>query len=649
MNPMLNKVINRFLPITVSVAKGFEHEPKIADFEVIKPVGEGSFGRVYLARHKVTQMVYAIKEINKLDKNNQEGKPYFRREIEIMYKINHPNVVRLYSNFEDDKNCYFVLEYVNKGNLFDQESWQRYHCLTAFEVAKYMKDLISAVYYLHNMAPPIIHRDIKPENVLIDEHGRAKLTDFGWSNYVNSEVRSTYCGTPVYLAPEMIKEIGHDATLDIWCIGILMFELLTGNVPFRGKDFQSLNENILNLKIQWPKDINIDAKNLISKILRPDPKDRLSLVNMLKHQFFTKHLGHCDLLAQCLVKPAINETTPPFVLSRDVIKEEKEKVIQLKDDNDVNCINDQSIKEIETNEDDDNKKPIKGELVEEIQNEYEQLSLAYKILLISKNQFEKKLEEANQREFNIQKERTKLASEIEEKNKENSSLMKAISDLKQFLSLKDQQISILSSNILSTPSLTANSNNNNLSEEDYESLMKEKEQEHQSKTTDVDSKAVDSDTVDSHLANFHESIKKINETLSIQFDSSNPDEFAAYKVKMEAQLKMTKDYLEKEIETIRNETRKEKEQLTLLLKIKEEEINKLIAANNDLNKSRENEKIIEKYKSVLKSKESEIEVLKLKNKKMEMMYNSYMKKDKEKGKEQQDSKDKDKDITSNNK
>ena len=95
------------------------------------------------------------------------------------------------------------------------------------------------------MCPPIIHRDIKPENVLITESGVAKLTDFGWSNYINSEIRSTYCGTPVYLAPEMIKEIGHDEHLDIWCIGVLIFELLTGYPPFNAQTHEEIFNNII--------------------------------------------------------------------------------------------------------------------------------------------------------------------------------------------------------------------------------------------------------------------------------------------------------------------------------------------------------------------------------------------------------------------
>ena len=117
------------------------------------------------------------------------------------------------------------------------------------------------------MNPPIIHRDIKPENVLLGDKMIAKLTDFGWSNYMQEDVvRNTVCGTPIYLEPELIKEKGHDEKVDIWCIGVLLFELTTASVPFPGNDLETLKNNILRLKIAWPNDINSDAKNLSMKI-----------------------------------------------------------------------------------------------------------------------------------------------------------------------------------------------------------------------------------------------------------------------------------------------------------------------------------------------------------------------------------------------
>ena len=156
----INKVANRFLPLNESVLKGLEPEATIKDFTIISTIGEGSFGKVLLAKHNKTQSKYAIKRISKLDKNNQEGKTYFKREIEIMYKIHQNNIVRLFNHFEDNEYCYFVMEYIENGNLFEQPCWKNNKCFPSNEVAKIIKEIVCAVYYLHNMDPPIIHRDI---------------------------------------------------------------------------------------------------------------------------------------------------------------------------------------------------------------------------------------------------------------------------------------------------------------------------------------------------------------------------------------------------------------------------------------------------------------------------------------------------------
>ena len=113
-----NNVLNRFLPIPESVKRGLENEPKIQDFTVLKELGAGSFGRVLLVQHKVTQAKYAIKAIDKRNKANIQEKPYFRREIEIMYRVHHPNVVKLFGHFEDNNYCYFIMEYIAGGNIY---------------------------------------------------------------------------------------------------------------------------------------------------------------------------------------------------------------------------------------------------------------------------------------------------------------------------------------------------------------------------------------------------------------------------------------------------------------------------------------------------------------------------------------------------
>ena len=375
----INEVKNRFLPIPESVKLGLEPEPKITDFTIVKELGSGSFGRVYLVTHKKTKANYAIKAIDKRNKANIEEKPYFRREVEVMYKIHHPNVIKLYSHFEDNNFCYFIMEYIAKGNMFGLIPTDKKKRISTQLVANLIKDIISAVYFLHNMSPPIIHRDIKPENVLLADNFVAKLTDFGWSNYIQEDQkRTTVCGTPIYLAPEIIKEQGHDERVDIWCIGVLLFELTTGTVPFPGNDIESLENNILKLRIQWPKEINVDAKNLISKILKLDPNARISLSDMLKHPFITKYIPNAS---ECLIKPDESLKYKPFVVSKDdpnnwdpVIHETNEI------DNDNNKTNQEKVPT------DNNKQKKKEFYLENFKSLKEKYDLLEKEFILLKNQ-----------------------------------------------------------------------------------------------------------------------------------------------------------------------------------------------------------------------------------------------------------------------
>ena len=308
-----NTLTNRFLPIPESVSKGLEPEPKLNDFIVIKELGSGSYGHVFLAQHKITQVKYAIKAIDKRSAVNIQEMPYFVREIDIMYRVHHPNVVKLFGHFEDNNYCYFIMEYMPGGNIYSIV--QRTHMVTLKEIASIMKEVISAVYFLHHMKPKIVHRDIKPENVLLDQGNHAKLTDFGWSNYMEGNMkRTTICGTPVYLAPEIVNNTGHDEHVDIWCIGVLLFELIVGRPPFSGDNEQMVRYNIVRMRINWPKNIDKDAADLISKILKYIPEERYSLEQMLLHPFFTKFFPNA---ISSLIKPDRSINYRVYIISKD--------------------------------------------------------------------------------------------------------------------------------------------------------------------------------------------------------------------------------------------------------------------------------------------------------------------------------------------
>ena len=283
--PKLNKVKKRCLILSPTVNAGLEPESKITDFEKEREIGKGGFGLVWKVIHKKTQKVYCIKVIQKQGIIEQKLVPQMNREIEIMYILNNPHCLRLKNHFEDDNNFYLVMPLASKGQLYRVlKKFRKFDERTAAQI---LRETISALQYLHSFNPPIIHRDIKPENLLLNEGGRVLLADYGWSNFnMEGDVRKTFCGTPEYIAPEMLLKKGHDTRVDIWSIGILMFELLSGYSPFVAKTNQELYQNIKRLKIQWPKDMPPLAKNLISKILKLNPLDRPSFDEILNHQWF---------------------------------------------------------------------------------------------------------------------------------------------------------------------------------------------------------------------------------------------------------------------------------------------------------------------------------------------------------------------------
>lgn len=337
----ISLVRNRILFLSPSVASGHEKEPSRADFESFPTpiLGVGGFGKVLKVKHKVSKNVYAIKVISKEQIVTNKLCEQIRLEVRIMYSLNHEHIIKLCNHFEDDKYFYLVLEYAPKGQLYDKlKLMSRFPEQTA---AQYMREVISAVEYLHSTNPPIIHRDIKPENVLLDSRDGAKLCDFGWSNFFNPDTqRMTYCGTPDYLAPEMIEKKGHDQSLDIWNLGVLLFELLTGKPPFTGSTQPQLYANILKLKIDFPKDFPRLAKDLVQKLLRANPKDRISLQSALNHPWFKANPEFRPVLTKP-VKMDNNLPTAECDLNKEdfeplsrvskVNREEEKKVVKKKE------------------------------------------------------------------------------------------------------------------------------------------------------------------------------------------------------------------------------------------------------------------------------------------------------------------------------
>ncbi|KAI7745629.1 hypothetical protein M8C21_033475 [Ambrosia artemisiifolia] len=244
----------------------------LEDFEVMKVVGQGAFGKVYQVRKKDNMEIYAMKVVRKdkiVEKNHAE---YMKAERDILTKIDHPFIVQLRYSFQTKYRLYLVLDFVNGGHLFFQ---LYHHGLFREDLARiYAAEIVSAVSHLH--ANGIMHRDLKPENILLDVDGHALLTDFGLAKEFDENARSnSLCGTVEYMSPEIILGKGHDKAADWWSVGILLFEMLTGQPPFHGGNREKIQKKIVKDKLKLPAFLTSEAHCLLKGLLQKDPSKRL--------------------------------------------------------------------------------------------------------------------------------------------------------------------------------------------------------------------------------------------------------------------------------------------------------------------------------------------------------------------------------------
>ncbi|XP_050672453.1 aurora kinase B-like [Leptidea sinapis] len=264
--------------------KPYKWSPR--DFELGAPLGQGKFGRVHVAREKKTGILVAIKALLKSQIQQSKCERQVLREIEIQSHLKHPHILRLLTWFHDQNRIYLVLEFAAGGELYKQITNAPNHRLTESVAARYIYQVADAVEYCHKHH--VIHRDIKPENILLAMNGDLKLADFGWSVHAPSESRKTLCGTLDYLPPEMIKKEIYDVTVDQWCLGILLYELLVGKPPFESEGQDRTQERILALDMIYPACVPDGARDLISKLLQPSGRNRLSLDGVKTHHWVRK-------------------------------------------------------------------------------------------------------------------------------------------------------------------------------------------------------------------------------------------------------------------------------------------------------------------------------------------------------------------------
>ena len=206
---------------------------KVKDYEKLKTVGLGSYGRVRLCKNKKTGNIFVMKILKKNDIIKQKQVDHVYSEFNILTMLKHPFIVQLFGyNFEDPKYIYFIMEYIQGGELFTLLRTKG-----TFPVPQtkfYIAHIITIFEYLHSKN--IVYRDLKPENILINKNGYLKLTDFGFAKQLENEKTYTLCGTPEYLAPEIILNKGHGKAVDWWTLGILLYEMLVGIDPFSDDD-----------------------------------------------------------------------------------------------------------------------------------------------------------------------------------------------------------------------------------------------------------------------------------------------------------------------------------------------------------------------------------------------------------------------------
>lgn len=262
----------------------------LKDFEIGKPLGRGKFGNVYLAREKRTKHIVAIKVLKKSQLVKANVEHQLRREIEIQSHLRHPNILRMYGYFYDSARIYIILEYAPGGELYKRLKAQgRFDEQTA---ATYISALASALRYCHSKH--VIHRDIKPENLLVGANHHIKIADFGWSVHAPTSRRLTMCGTLDYLPPEMVEGREHDETVDVWSLGILLYEFLCGSPPFETETHQGTYRRISRVDLRFPRGFPEDAQDLVRKLLKKDPRSRMSIENVPNHPWVLRNVKKAD-------------------------------------------------------------------------------------------------------------------------------------------------------------------------------------------------------------------------------------------------------------------------------------------------------------------------------------------------------------------
>ncbi|XP_029611095.1 MAP/microtubule affinity-regulating kinase 3 isoform X3 [Salmo trutta] len=275
-----------------SIASCADEQPHIGNYRLLKTIGKGNFAKVKLARHILTGREVAIKIIDKTQLNPTSLQKLFR-EVRIMKILNHPNIVKLFEVIETEKTLYLVMEYASGGEVFDY--LVAHGRMKEKEARAKFRQIVSAVQYCHQKN--IVHRDLKAENLLLDADMNIKIADFGFSNeFTMGSKLDTFCGSPPYAAPELFQGKKYDGPeVDVWSLGVILYTLVSGSLPFDGQNLKELRERVLRGKYRIPFYMSTDCENLLKRFLVLNPSKRGTLEQIMKDRWINAGLEENEL------------------------------------------------------------------------------------------------------------------------------------------------------------------------------------------------------------------------------------------------------------------------------------------------------------------------------------------------------------------
>lgn len=279
-------------------------EEHIGKYKLLKTIGKGNFAKVKLAKHVPTSKEVAIKIIDKTQLNASSLQKLYR-EVRIMKLLDHPNIVKLFQVIETEKTLYLVMEYASGGEVFDY--LVLHGRMKEKEARAKFRQIVSAVQYCHQKR--IIHRDLKAENLLLDSEMNIKIADFGFSNqFTPGSKLDTFCGSPPYAAPELFQGRKYDGPeVDVWSLGVILYTLVSGSLPFDGATLRELRERVLRGKYRIPFYMSTDCENLLKKFLVLNPAKRASLESIMKDKWMNMGYEDDELTPYVEPKPDLKD------------------------------------------------------------------------------------------------------------------------------------------------------------------------------------------------------------------------------------------------------------------------------------------------------------------------------------------------------